>query len=56
MWDDWSVYLGEWKADKMVGRGIYVLRLKDIYKGDFADSMFEGKGELGIIAARYLKV
>mmetsp|Transcript_30900 Transcript_30900/g.50464 ORF Transcript_30900/g.50464 Transcript_30900/m.50464 type:complete len:297 (+) Transcript_30900:281-1171(+) len=47
-WDAGAVYHGEWKGDKMHGRGTYKYAGDDeaIYEGEFMDSVHHGKGKM----------
>lgn len=45
-WDDGATYIGILHHDRPQGLGLYISRLRDVYKGDFSDGKFNGKGEL----------
>jgi hypothetical protein len=45
-WGDGSTYIGEWICDVRHGRGVFISRLMDVYKGDFRNNTFHGVGEL----------
>lgn len=45
-WPDGSMYMGEWFFGKIQGKGIFISKLKDVYKGSMVDGLFEGVGEL----------
>ena len=39
------MYDGDWKDDKMHGRGVYRCANGEVYEGDLKDGMRHGRGE-----------
>jgi len=36
------MYLGQWYRDTIQGWGVFITKLRDVYKGSFVDNLYEG--------------
>jgi hypothetical protein len=45
-WPDGAMYLGQWYYEMITGKGDYISKLRDIYKGTMVNGLFDGLGEL----------
>ena len=39
-----NLYVGDWKNNKVEGKGIYIYNNGDIYEGEYINGKREGKG------------
>ena len=36
------MYLGQWYRETIQGWGVFITKLRDVYKGSFVDNLYEG--------------